>query len=979
LPSNEAIEKFLESGEPASPSIVSGGASESTIAAFLGPAPEVELTGLPGINIQDRPGFGSFKQRFESRFNGSLLEDELLPKTLRAELANAPTVKDRIEMLQARFGDVKKFEGRLFVPQQDPVSGNPQYVEARLGVVGGLIGAAPEAIGTLMGTAGGAPMAATRLGKLLNLSVRGAAGASAAGVAEDVLFRELHDIEINVPEIARRRAAEGIMDVFLNIAGGGAEELTTSLLGLKGLRQRTERLFEGEEFSGLLERGRLAADKLGIPQTAGEITGSPTLARVESLISNIPFARERFRRMRIQQKKVLLRRLEDKIGPFSELMSDEELGRLVVGSLRDPSLITKEALLREQEQLSRVAFTELKQTLDAIEPRFRGLYARSAGNRFKAQARKQKLSQFDEINETQYGEFEQAFESLMEQLRDDGGELADRIVDIAPLQQFVKEIAEVRAPKKIIEIPETRVPGKITDERGDPFLTEIREASSRLAPSPLRDTPLRSMMDYIEDLASTQTLSEARELRRDIGDAIAKSSGHPHTYINPADLMKLSKLLGKQIESAVDNVPDPQVAELLRKANAFYSENIGKYERRGIAELLSRDRHGNDVTDDGAIVANLFRNAQGEGRGNSDYYFGLKEFFGEKSEATAMLKRLFLDDIVRRSSAGGDVLDGVALAKILKEGSFNREILDDMLPLRSRAQLSQMLSQFQKGGDLGNISTAEFVRLAQAKNPTAQQLRKALQAQREVDRETHNRFFKMADKLSSADIDTMPVSNLAPMLGRADPGEIRGLLDRLGQEGRTDLIDQLRRKFLYRVFLEADTFRTASDAGKDFAGAASIWRVVRDEKSKARLHALLTPEMEANFYDFLGVMAVQAQRDRIAATTGALLQGSMIHRIFTKLQGIKDLVVYDALAWTLTNRHIAKFVTSPRDPIVADTLLRMSMLTGPMTQEIFDTDDQHVLSIVRSRVQEGLNEIGLADLVNAMDEQAEKEVADEQP
>lgn len=805
------------------------------------------LGARPGIPFDTETGV-SFMSRLRAAAQPTPVEEQ---KALEAAYG-----KGRVR--RNSFGDLvvtkPNAEGRETDYLVDPIgldAGDAASVLAQLPEIGGSILAAIKTRGVSM--APGIWNAAKTLAAAV-------AGSAIGGAAKDVAVRAAEGEPIQPSEIATRRGEQAAFDV-------GAGTLT-GVAGKVGAQ-----LFSPFSKAGPLqfdakEAQKYFANKYGIklPMSPAESTGNSFLQRAEAMESQKPGASVAFEKLYKEREDQLSRLQQIALG--GGVPDEEAAGRRALDALGVKTAVLTKNVEDAALEAMTAAEAELKRGV--------GLPVRPevVGKSIDAQAKALREA-FNQANEANYSA---VFNNpLAKQPIIEGKGLK------AEIDALIDELPKV-------EQQVTRTTG-LLGPTGKPITTTVPTDVPIATPVRPRLEELSAKLD-----GGKVSLNDLKQIRTDVDNAIKTGEAIPG--VKEGRLKALYSKLTGAIEQGLDDIGDPDLKDAWQKATTYYRDNVGKFEKAGIAELF---RDPINALGPHEIVEKAMS--------SPDVYNSYKEFFGAASPQIRGIQQAIRDETLGLS----DISPTIGAAAFVKRlEALPKEIRADVFgadagKLRAAAQALRAA-----GGE--TLPAAEMQEMLRSGNLSAAKIDTMLTMQRGKDAAYRNELVKAASEgtLAADKIKPTEFVNKLVFAKGTQPKDVEELVALLGD--RPDVLEDIRRLTFQRALDDATTVNMAT--GRRVVAANDLEELLANKNMAKRLQTVLgasTFEDLSRLKDFLKPGAVVQQA---AKSAGGLSTG----------QQVAGLVEKGALKYVdraIKNFFIATVYTSPiAKAYISNTILK---------------------------------------------------------
>jgi hypothetical protein len=728
-------------------------------------------------------------------------------------------------------------------------------------------------------------------GRRIVQSAIGAAGAQSAGAASDIAFDAYDSGDVDWLGTLEDRGKLGLLDAVLGFGGakfidtmGSAGKLSADAFG--SMRGNTQ-----EEY---LEALNFIQRKTGvkIDSTAAQATGDPKLARLETLVANVPGGQEafqEFKRLQTEAIEAIQKRLMgiDERGPIP---SEEQLSTDVMDSLRAKIDQVDGAAKFNQEQAIRQSSQEIRDEFSRLTSDRRIDNAGKYADFVKAKIENARDT-FRITNKTNYD----AVHSLPEAQQ-----------EIFKLDGFARKAAEIKRnlPKKrVVEQVDTG----LKDTDGNPVIKE------RIKNKPIAffiPKEFRSLLDEAISLKGQGgTLADMQQMRSSINTLMDQSDAIPG--LTNKRLSDFSHEITREIDRATEALPDGKFRTALERANKYYREEVGKYRAKGVRELLI-DPNAPGGAQPIKTITNLYNDA--------DAYRNIKNLLGESHPDFKIVQRHILDRFMADAGAigvGGKV-EGSRLLKALQaahkiDGGFVIEdIMGKGLPGKLKAAL--IANTGARGRGTTQFKAPEFqmdldeiMRQGASDQLSVQSLKRMIAKDLQANKLYQNRILDSIIGKGELPVDFDPSKFVSTFMRGSSNANFKQVMGMLREN--PVLADNIRRKALQDFFMRADGARNPKELMQDMK-----WGTESRFTPKSMVEALGTETQRKNFEELVGsdtmeilgalakVKAVQQRTDDLGGIAGGLIGGSIVNDMFSNpVKGAVAMTKYRLMSIILTN------------------------------------------------------------------------------
>lgn len=762
-----------------------------------------------------------------------------IPFMQRLRLAVQPTAEEEEKALNAAYpgGKVRRNDyGWLIVETRDE---NGKAKDVLVDPIGVDMGDLASLAATLPEIAGGA-LSALKLGSrapgvinAFKTLVATAVGSEAGGAVKDVGARMYEGNNIDPVEIGKRRAiGAGVGMGFEAVAGGAAKAVTKGLSPFSNLGERQFNARAAQQFF---------KDKYGIALqlTPAEATGNTFLLKSEAQQMQKPGASLPFEKLikeREQQISALQREAMGGDAPDEELAGERAMAAL--GARTAP---LEQNVQRAAAEASDEASYELVSGIGAPVSKT------DLGNQLRTRAeglRKAYRAERDRL----YGIVESDPRTQVKNIS--GDDLANEAKSLLGKQVTV----------------ETTRPSPIRGPTGKPVpitVTEVLEEFSEEGILP----KIRALQ---RGLGQQFRLDELIKMRRSIDNDIAKGEAIPG--VKNRELYKLRDSITNRIVTGLDAI-DPALRQQWQDANDYVAREVGKFQRKGIAELF-RDVEQGSYLGETALVDRVTGGGTGGGATNQDLYRAYRDFFGAKSPEMTGIQQSIRDETFGRDKIEGFIDAKGFINRITKLAKDAPDAFNDAFGANAaRLRNSARALAVSEGATLPE---KELITAVNSRNLSSESLRDLLSAQEVKDRAYRNELVKAVSEGNLKPDTIKPTEFVGRVVFKKDtqPRDMQALLGMLGD--RPDILEDIRR-LTFKKVLDDATIYSRSTGSKVYA-AEDMERLLEDENMAKRLRTALgdsTFEDLKQLKDFLlpGQLVQQAAKSAGGMSAGSQIAG----------------------------------------------------------------------------------------------------------
>jgi hypothetical protein len=761
-------------------------------------------------------------------------------------------------------------DGQLIMPRKDPDTGEVKdYVIDEPGFsMSDIADIANEALPIILGVLGERKAAAKGVSSVLGRLLAGGAGVTTGRFGQSAVARGVSGVAQDVEADLTGALVEGGADVIGGLGVARMLSLAHKVAAPNRILARTPELKAYQESIKRLET------ELGVP-----ISVSPG----EMLLSENMLVFENFARTQIGGE--VLREVRDNAMNLRAVLTKELSQFPNKGSVNIQNLDPGAPILRglwDEVAGKQAAFSKsADDVIDAAVSQYIDTAGKatsmqplgSAGVVGKALRNKLEATRtnFRVSNEANFAEVDRLAREASNSLGDPV--MAEQVVKfdgVADVLDRFKSSATI-----------TRVsPGK---ETVDPLTGRVTKAPPEIGQSEvgsLLPEFFSKWQGAFEEMGQGVSLKTANQVRRAISDDLASSGGFGKKALGSRERALLSDLrqsVTDSLEDAYNSLPGDTAKEALRKANEFYSSNVGKFQTPTVRQLFDSTPEGQVRMPDDEILGRVMT--------NDVAYRELKEFVGS-DPVWSQVKRGALDDILYQASLEGpvNVSDVYRQLKRLPKG-VRKDLLggaegDTMKTLRMVAGLR--LDKSKRRVPFEEMQAW----LKEPSSQTRTAVIDAANAQIQLDQEFKSNLKKrVVQKFQSPEmLDS--TGTVGKLLDLATPKEAKWAVSQMGSG---PMRDKLTQQTLEEMFRRANMTGKINMAGTDIAFSPKGFvnsATIRDQllgDRKEVYQELLGPEAYQLATDYLAFLSRgDVAKEMAGAAVGTLSRGSMINNMFQK-------------------------------------------------------------------------------------------------
>lgn len=687
------------------------------------------------------------------------------------------------------------------------------------------------------------------------------AGATAAtGAAQDVAVRASRGQDIDPAEIAAARGTGAVVDAAIPLIPGGAKRVAQRLVA------------PFAKNAGPLEREAAdAAGRLGIELSAAQRTGSPLLARAETFASKLPGGGALVSQREAQDNAI--REAQELIlgGKLNDVPTEQAVADAVQPIVAAERETARSAAASERTAAADAAQKQLISAIDSgvtptsVQPSEAGGLLRKKVSTLRDQFKAQSRANYDEVYNKAGGEFVEvpldAVKTLLDEIRENTSEAA---VKAAPGIRRVQSLGN-----------------------------SLPAGGTKTVASPILDQFGQAIMQQ-EKLPNGLPLNQVIELRSLINDQIGR--GEAIGSIPDRYLKRLAGALTESIEGAVNKVENAEVKTALKRANAYYRENVPKFEQRGVSELFAEET-GAGFVDDSRIVRRVF-----DGQGDLDLLKRYESLLGPGSSEYKALVRSGVNRIIQDSTPLGEkFIDAGSFLQRLRsmDPEVRQKVFGGIEPdlVNSARLLEVARGKKVNAEDLQTIMTA-------GPKDAAKKLQSAITKEEAYDRAYNTRLIRQLTDGTFDGASLNPDEFVSRFVENASAMEARRVMTMV-RASSPEAAEAVRRRTIANILNKAGSREVKpEDAVNDSLGNLgyeSLLKTMRADREK--LTAIVGKDTMDQLADLTKVEAVRAKAAEQGGMAGQLVYSNILAALMSgEIKEVPRII---------KNRVVAAFLTAP--------------------------------------------------------------------
>lgn len=669
-------------------------------------------------------------------------------------------------------------------------------------------------------------------GGFLKRVVGGSAVGSAVGQAATATAQAVLDAEQTFGE----NLMEASKGAGLGMVLGGGLEGAGALAGAARGRLGAEVTSGPTERAGIeaLERVNETAATRIIP-SIGQMAESPDILNLETFLKRLPFFGARLRKqdeLRNEQIRSLQRFVYGETPP--QPLAD--LGADMVESLKGAVDQPTQAAEMATQSLTGRAAAQMEEAIARIAPAARSFTEEGTAALTKLGSR------------SQFGRFKQVADELFTEAGNPEIPLTGLKSKLAAIEEKLPKVTG-EAAASWDEV--SRIADDLGDETmafllnaaGKPLATETGEKINRdLVPG-----ALTKLVRGLRNLGDSIPLEQLRTVRNSVDNAIRDGRGLEG--IETFQLKQISHALTETLEEGIATMPDKAAAAALKRANAFYRENIERFEVPFVARLLKESPQDAGYIGNYELVQSIrsspdrFRELEAFLKGSVTE--GGKAIGANSENVFNVVRRSLLEDILTRSrvtpTKSGSRINADAFIQELK--NYPPKIRSTILGAEEDVinRNLDLLSQIKEGfKDVPADSIEAFIRFPAN---SIQDLSKLATANKKTAQLFQNEVIAKLLKGQSVDPELLRSEQaLDWLLGAKNNSDVSEVMSVIADNPR--VVESIRQNTAVRLFQDVAQKTKPADAVRlndltQLVDPARLIDAMRDPARRARYRTLL--------------------------------------------------------------------------------------------------------------------------------------------
>ncbi len=347
----------------------------------------------------------------------------------------------------------------------------------------------------------------------------------------------------------------------------------------------------------------------------------------------------------------------------------------------------------------------------------------------------------------------------------------------------------------------TSVPTGVLDASGNPVLRDEtgREVWREFIPE--------RVVARLQRLASSPdakvSLDQLKQMRSEVDDDILLGEAVPG--VRNLHLKRVRSMLTDAMNEAVDSLGDPALRTEWKRINKAYSENVPRFEQKGIAEIFHDPQNPNFIGSAKLVDRAL----------DPDTYKEYVKFFGRESPVMQNMQRAVAEDVLGTSSNPlNDMVDGRTFVNSLQKlWKDNPQLARDTFGPNSAklyaiatAETASTVGERDRAAMLirslrGKVDLGDLQDLLRSGNPTAQKLVDLVSAQNRLALEYRNSIKKAVMEGGPLGEKIEPTEFVNRFSRQGEPHDIKEIMALLSD--RPEVTESIRRQTLLDILNRA--------------------------------------------------------------------------------------------------------------------------------------------------------------------------------
>ena len=764
---------------------------------------------------------------------------------------------------------------------------------------------APQIIGGLGAMAAATAASGSAGVTIPMLALVAAAGGVFTSSVTDALQQANLDVGV-IKEIVDKRGLEGVIDFTLGLSTGGLSKLGAGRLAKGG----TPEVPTAQGVAGAVERIE-SATGVRVPVSVGEVTGNPTLQRIESIGEKLPLSSDVFRKQAIERDLAIDTVQKQMVGE-----NPASIGKEFANQYTHSRNRARFELQDLRERIDANLQTNLDTIGDSMSPSGRSVTTTDAGATYRA-AGTLKRDAFLEKTKVDYELARQA----------PGGR--EPIVGTGRIRKAVAKIEKEVPQEQVVQTSEVfEEAGKSIDDISiTPKSVKTTEKVGTKPAKAFIPPPVKRFLDSLKNL-DNMTIDQARMGRNLIYDAIQESEALPG--VNTRFLKSLSREFTASIDDAVSGLPDGELKRLLGNANKAYKENADQYLEKGVVELF-RDPTAPGFVEDSALVENAIS--------SPERLIRIREFLGKETKEWGVFKRSIYNNMLdnSRNILKPNMLDTNRLSNyVSKLNPKTREILFG----EKAKEIENTLRTI--AANTGDIPVSAIDDLS---GGMATAVKTAAIREKALSKEYNDTVLKPFLRNEIGVTEMSPDKFTRHVMANAEVDEIDKVFKILGDNNPQR--DKFERSVIMDILDKGTVPATAEDIiqgsiseGDNIISGRALFQAMKDgygPRSVEKIEKVLGKDRTGLLRDLATIQASKEQKAKSAA--GGLISGFIISSMARgDMSALPMIAQYRVLSWMMTDKKMSKILMSKK-PVSfkqGGASKIAGVITGPMLNDLAD-------------------------------------------
>lgn len=757
------------------------------------------------------------------------------------------------------------------------------------------------------------------VGNILQGVLKATAGYAAGGVGEDLMAESQSSRGVDLGEILSHRGTEAAFNTALGYPLGKGVEALGSLA--QAVKMAGSSL--ADTTSGAMGQINAAGERvtantgIEVPRSLAEKTGNPLAIRMQTFLSNIPFARGPI--LKYLSKQAAAEREIQNVFTGGQMPDESGVGSKLIDLLggemkgAETKAINAAGLVRQQ------GTEALQAPLDSIPGK--------------------------QLSSAQFGQrMTKRADAQLQSFKNRAAEKFDAVRAQPDATQPVFDTTPIKDAARAVKSDEL-----VKDYLGRPI--------NELAPSGLVST-----LDAIQKIPDNASYFDLVRLRSAIYDRI--DSPEPISSQGSRLLKKVGAAISSELDTQGKSVLSPTTQAMLKDANEFYKKNVETFYQKGISDMLK------PRTESGAIDPEQIANRLlAGGKGSVTVYNTAKSFF-EKPQAVEDMNRLLRDKVLE---SGTDQATGLISLENLSYAvsKMEPEIVKALFG-KSKDELIQIAQHSQlalRAGNVGSkvpfmntqasVEADELQKLFNSGNVTPQSVRGLVTRQAELREQYGNAIRSSVRKNDFGVIAASPETFVKDYLLNPSISEaaVKDVMQSINATGDSSLIGDIRRVYFSDIFKNAaktargDATQAVNQINQSPLRDLDAQKFAISFENPAvtkRMQLILGHDSFEGLKDFAMSMAGKIPRDASGTVTGAFKGGSMFDKMLAgNLVTMSEVPKFVALSYLMTNPGLLSKLTSMA--AMSDTALQSAVRHALLTPEFMDAISKQAQSPQQAR------------------------------